>query len=56
MAGMILSIITFLPAVAALILLVFLRDDDEARPTMPVGLRYCDGYHLCGKPFDAGRF
>jgi len=30
MAGMILSIITFLPAVAALILLVFLRDDDEA--------------------------
>lgn len=39
MAGMILSIITFLPAVAALILLVFLRDDDEAGPTMPVGLR-----------------
>lgn len=30
MAGMILSIITFLPAVAALILLIFLRDDDEA--------------------------
>jgi NADH-quinone oxidoreductase subunit M len=30
MAGMILSLITFLPAVAALILLVFLRDDDEA--------------------------
>ena len=30
MAGMILSIITFLPAFAALILLVFLRDDNEA--------------------------
>ena len=30
MSGMILSIITFLPAVAALILLIFLRDDDEA--------------------------
>ena len=57
MAGMILSIITFLPAVAALILLVFLRDDDEAAANNARWVALdCDGHHLCGQPFDAGRF